>query len=89
MDFSLKCASISYLPDAVCDGPGEKDPGHDLESCQNHGGRHDSCEDRPETTTLLCKDTRDDRRCTLLAQAKWFCERQSEFKQAFHILSPH
>lgn len=49
--------SIAYLPDAVRDGPGEKDPGHDLESRQNHGGRHDSCENRPKTTALLCEDT--------------------------------
>ncbi len=31
----------SYLPDAVCDGPGEKDPGHDLESSEDHRGRYD------------------------------------------------
>lgn len=32
----------SYLPDAVRDGPGEEDPGHDLESGQNYGGWYNS-----------------------------------------------
>lgn len=31
-----------HLPDTVCDGPGEEDPRHDLESSQDHRGGYDS-----------------------------------------------
>ncbi len=43
----------SYLPDAVCDGPGEEDPRHDLESCEDHRGRHNSWDMRQKTNIYV------------------------------------
>lgn len=37
-----------YLPDAVRDGPGEEDPGQDLESSQDDRRRHNSWKMREE-----------------------------------------
>lgn len=50
----------SYLPDAVCDGPGEEDPGHDLESGQNYGGWYNSWGVRRKmgASLLQCKSQR-------------------------------
>lgn len=41
-DYSrVRASACSHLSDAVRDGPGEKDPRHDLEASQDDGGRHD------------------------------------------------
>lgn len=38
----MKEKGASYLPDAVCDGPGQEDPRQDLEPGQHHRRWHNS-----------------------------------------------